>query len=134
MLNPLNQTVTTAENILNALGNASQQLQLSIENEAQKRRVAKEARQNYEALEADVVAETLMNANGKNAEARKAELDSALVKARTTGSLARAWSLMNATAYDAEDAKTGLDQATVQFSATKHASDLVAAMLRASVL
>ena len=134
MLNPLNQTVTTAENILNALGNASQQLQLSIENEAQKRRVAKEARQNYEALEADVVAETLMNANGKNAEARKAELDATLVKARTTGSLARAWSLMNATAYDAEDAKTGLDQATVQFSATKHASDLVAAMLRASVL
>ncbi len=132
--NPLTTAIVEAEELIDALREYADQLRLAIENEATKRRIAKEARQNYEALEAEVVAETLMNANGKNAEARKAELDAVLVKARATGNLARAWALMNATAYDAEDAKTGLEQAQTMFSACKHACDLKAMILRAASL
>ena len=123
--------IATAISIRDSLTTAVTQLNLAVENEAAKRRTAKELRQSYEEAEAEFVAETLPNCDAKNAEGRKAQLDAALIQARRSGTLARLWSQSTAAAYDAEDAKTGLDQCAKMFRATEAAAELTAAMLRA---
>ena len=124
--------VNSAIDIRDALNGNVQQLNLAVENEASKRRTAKELRQSYEEAEAEFVAETLPGCDAKNAEGRKAQLDAALVAARRDGPLAAKWAQMNAAAYDAEDAKVGLEQCSKTYRATEAAAELTAAMLRAA--
>lgn len=129
---PQNHTmIAAAVEIRDSLGAAVEQLNLALENEAAKRRTAKELRQMYDEAEAEFVAETLPACDAKNAEGRKAQMDAALVKARQTGPLARLWAQANAAAYDAEDAKVGLEQCSKTYRATEAAAELTAAMLRA---
>ena len=59
ILNPFAQMITDAADIRNALHTAVTDLELAIEAEATARRTAKEARESYEAAEAEFVAETL---------------------------------------------------------------------------
>jgi hypothetical protein len=124
--------VNSAIDIRDALNGNVQQLNLAVENEASKRRTAKELRTSYEEAEAEFVAETLPNCDAKNAEGRKAQLDAALVAARRDGTLANLWAQANAAAYDAEDAKVGLEQCSKTYRATEAAAELTAAMLRAA--
>jgi hypothetical protein len=124
--------IETAINIREALGSSVTQLGLAIENEAAKRRTAKELRQMYDEAEAEFVAEVLPTCDAKNAEGRKAQLDAALVAARRDGTLANLWAQANAAAYDAEDAKVGLEQCSKTYRATEAAAELTAAMLRAA--
>lgn len=124
--------VNSAIDIRDALNGNVQQLNLAVENEAAKRRTAKELRQSYEEAEAEFVAETLPGCDAKNAEGRKAQLDASLVAARRDGALADLWTMATAAAYDAEDAKVGLEQCSKTYRATEAAAELTAAMLRAA--
>ena len=125
------ETIISAASIRDALSDTVRDLNMAMENEAAKRRTAKELRQMYDEAEAEFVAETLPACDAKNAEGRKAQLDAALIQARRSGTLARLWSQSTAAAYDAENAKTGLDQCAKMFRATEAAAELTAAMLRA---
>ena len=131
ILNPFAELIASGMDIRNALHESVMQLNLAVENEAAKRRTAKELRQSYEEAEAEFVAETLPNCDAKNAEGRKAQLDAALVAARRDGPLAAKWAQANAAAYDAEDAKVGLDTCAKTFHATEAAANLTAAILNA---
>ena len=124
--------IASGIDIRNALHENVMQLNLAVENEAAKRRTAKELRQSYEEAEAEFVAETLPGCDAKNAEGRKAQLDAALVAARRDGALADLWTLATAAAYDAEDAKVGLDQCAKSFRGVEAAADLTAAILNAA--
>ena len=124
--------IASGIDIRNALHENVMQLNLAVENEAAKRRTAKELRQSYEEAEAEFVAETLPGCDAKNAEGRKAQLDAALVAARRDGPLANLWAQANAAAYDAEDAKVGLDQCAKSFRGVEAAADLTAAILNAA--
>jgi len=132
ILNPFAELIASGVEIRNALADSVQQLNLAVENEAAKRRTAKELRQMYEEAEAEFVAETLPACDAKNAEGRKAQLDAALVAARNNGPLSRLWAASTAAAYDADDAKVGLDQCAKTYRATEAAAELTAAMLRAA--
>ena len=124
--------IATALSIRDSLTTAVTSLNLAMENEADKRRTAKELRQMYDEAEAEFIAETLPACDAKNAEGRKAQLDAALVAARRDGPLANLWAQANAAAYDAEDAKVGLDQCAKSFRATEAAADLTTAILNAA--
>ena len=132
ILNPFAEIIASGLEIRNALAESVQQLNLAVENEAAKRRTAKELRTAYEEAEAEFVAETLPTCDAKNAEGRKAQLDAALVAARNNGVLSRLWAQANAAAYDADDAKVGLEQCAKTYRATEAAAELTAAMLRAA--
>ena len=123
--------IASGIDIRNALHENVTQLNLAVENEASKRRTAKELRTSYEEAEAEFVAETLPGCDAKNAEGRKAQLDAALVAARRDGALAAKWALANTAAYDAEDAKVGLEQCSKTYRATEAAAELTAAILNA---
>ena len=141
--NPLTALISSAEDIRTALLNAITNLELAIEAETMKRRIAKEAKEAYDAAEAEVEAEawtrdrSTVNGDGKatkpTMDQLKVIVPAELVKARQTGNLAKLWAMMNAAAYEAEDAKMALEQAAKRFRAVEAAADLTAAMLKAAV-
>ena len=126
----LASVIVDARNLNGALDDATQDLRMAIEADAKARRALKEMRQVYDDAEAEVSAEVLFNATGKNGETRKAELDAALVAARRNGVLARPWAMKLAAEQEADDAAIALKQAETQFSGVKHAADLVGNILR----
>ncbi len=130
MKSELGAVIVDARNLNGALDDATQDLRMAIEADAKARRAMKEMRQAYEDAEAEVSAEVLFNATGKNGETRKAELDAALVAARRNGTLARVWAMKLAAEQEADDAAVALKQAEAQFSGVKHAADLVGNILR----
>ena len=134
--------IETAINIREALGSSVTQLELAIENEAAKRRTAKEVREAYEADLAEWEAEawnrdrSVVNGDGKpkspTVDQIKTLVASERVAAQRTGSLAKSLAMSNAAAYDHEDAKAALEQCVKRFRATEAASDLTAAILNAA--
>ena len=134
--------IETAINIREALGSSVTQLELAIENEAAKRRTAKEAREAYEADLAEWEAEawnrdrSVVNGDGKpkspTVDQIKTLVASERVAAQRTGPLAKSLAMSNAAAYDHEDAKAALEQCVKRFRATEAASDLTAAILNAA--
>jgi hypothetical protein len=134
--------IETAINIREALGSSVTQLELAIENEAAKRRTAKEVREAYEADLAEWEAEawnrdrSVVNGDGKpkspTVDQIKTLVASERVAAQRTGPLAKSLAMSNAAAYDHEDAKAALEQCVKRFRATEAASDLTAAILNAA--
>ena len=134
--------IETATNIREALGSSVTQLELAIENEAAKRRTAKEVREAYEADLAEWEAEawnrdrSVVNGDGKpkspTVDQIKTLVASERVAAQRTGPLAKSLAMSNAAAYDHEDAKAALEQCVKRFRATEAASDLTAAILNAA--
>ena len=134
--------IETAINIREALGSSVTQLNLAIENEATKRRTAKEAREAYEADLAEWEAEawnrdrSVVNGDGKpkspTVDQIKTLVAAERVAAQRTGPLAKSLAMSNAAAYDHEDAKAALEQCAKRFRATEAASDLTAAILNAA--
>ena len=124
--------VQEAGAVRSSLMEAMGDLTLAMENDMQAREAARNAKQNYEDGELEVAADALVNATGKNAETRKAEVDLILVRARQQGgALFALWhNSLNAT-YAAQDTSMALEQAKARFTAVKHATDLTAAMLNA---
>jgi len=134
--------IETAINIREALGSSVTQLELAIENEAAKRRTAKEVREAYEADLAEWEAEawnrdrSVVNGDGKpkspTVDQIKTLVASERVAAQRTGPLAKSLAISNAAAYDHEDARAALEQCVKRFRATEAASDLTAAILNAA--
>jgi len=134
--------VNSAIDIRDALNGSVQQLNLAIENEATKRRTAKEVREAYEADLAEWEAEawnrdrSVVNGDGKpkspTVDQIKTLVASERVAAQRTGPLAKSLAMSNAAAYDHEDAKAALEQCVKRFRATEAASDLTAAILNAA--
>lgn len=141
-INPLNALLNSAESIREALGESIDNLELAIEKEATARRVAKETRENYDAIVAEWDAEAMnrdrsvTNGDGKpkspTVDQIKALVAAERVVAQRQGVLAKPLAMMNAAGYDHEDAKMALEQASKRFRATEAAADLTAAMLRAA--
>ena len=131
-INPLTGLLDVASGVFSALGEAVTNLELALEADVSARRTAREAKDAYQDSESEFAAEALFAANGKNAEQRKAEVDVALVKARTSGPLAYRWQQMNAARNDADNAAMTLEQCSKRFRATEAAADLTAAMLKAA--
>ena len=132
ILNPFAEIIASGLDIRTALADSVRQLNLALENDATKRRTAKELRQMYEEAEAEFIAEALPACDAKNAEGRKAQLDAMLVKARNDGPLSQLWAAANAATYDADDAKVGLEQCAKTYRATEAAAELTAAILHAA--
>lgn len=130
-LTPLRTALANANDLVGALSEATNQVELAIENEAATRRTAKELAQTYDDAECEFLADTPID--GKNADARKLAQDALLAKARRAGPLAGAWARKNAAQYAYDDARMALDQAERRFSATKAACALTEAILKASV-
>lgn len=134
--------IETAISIREALGSSVTQLELAIENEATKRRTAKEAREAYEADLAEWEAEawnrdrSVVNGDGKakfpTVDQIKTLVASEQVAAQRTGVLAKSLAMANAAAYDHEEAKAALEQCAKRFRATEAAADLTAAILNAA--
>lgn len=127
----LAQTVVEAEDILNALHMAADNLAGAMARESVIAGYKRETETFYADAEAEFAFEAMMSIEGKNAEIRKAGLDAALVAARTTGPLAESWRMKLAQADAYAQARNALDMAQVRYGATKHAADLKAAILRA---
>ena len=132
--------INDAHNLNGALDDATSDLRLALEADAKARRTAKEAKGNYDAVEAEWEAEawakdrSILNGDGKTAkptvDAIKTAVAAEKVKAQREGMLAKPWAMLNAATYEAEDAAMALKQAEVQFSGVKHAADLVGNILR----
>ena len=137
----LGSVIVDARSINSALADATQDLRLAIELNAKARRVADEAKANYEAIEAEWEAEawakdrSIPNGDGKTAkptvDAIKAAIAAEKVKAQRQGVLAKPWAMLNAATYEAKDAAMALEQAEAQFSGVKYAANFVGEILRA---
>lgn len=129
----LNYAVKEAEEILSALGSATGNLEIALETETQTRQTMRTLKELYESAEAEVTSLALVDGriDGKNAEVRKAQLDALLVYERSSGTLAALWRSRNEAIDAYDNAKMSLDQCSARYSATKHAADLKAQILRA---
>lgn len=114
-----------------AVGETAGRLEAAMLKESDAKRSAVEAKQAYTDAEAETRYEAIINANGKNAEARSAEVDRALIQARNAGALAADWRRLNAAQRDHDAAKMALEQAVVAHKATCIVAELQSAMLRA---
>jgi hypothetical protein len=139
ILNPFKALIDSGIEIRDALAKSVTQLELATEAEFGARKIAKEAREAYEAAEAEFLAEAMLidgsgNGDGKKitVDQRKAQVEAALVNARAKGDLVAVWALRNASQWDWEEKKVALDQCSARFAATRSASELTAAMLRAA--
>ena len=136
----LGSVIVDARNLNGALDDATQDLRMALEADAKARRTMKEAKANYDAIEAEWEAEawakdrSVTNGDGKAAkptvDAIKTAVAAEKVKAQREGVLAKPWAMLSAATYEAEDAAMALKQAEVQFSGVKHASDLIGNILR----
>lgn len=131
-LSVVDALINEGRKISGAVYENARNLELAQDNECQCRRVAAEAKQAYQDAEAEVLAVAMLNADGKNAEQRKAQVDLVLIRSRQTGELALPYAVMVAADYQWQDAKMALEQAIARFSAVRHVADLHAQMLRAA--
>lgn len=131
MFDVLEHYIEEARDTRSKIVQSAYDLSLALEREAQARRIAGEAKRDYEALESEVSAEAMFAADAKNAEGRKAQVDVALVRSRQSGVLAQPYARMVAADYEAQDAKMALEQMAKHFKAIEIAADLSASILRA---
>lgn len=128
----LNNMIRTAEQIRDSLPVLARDLELAMERESLTRAAYVTAKRDYEDAEAEIAFELVHTADGRNAEARKAQVDIGLIRARADGALRTLWGRMLAAQADADAAKLACDQMARRFRATEAAADLTAAMLKAA--
>lgn len=129
---PFAALVNDAIEIRDNLLQSADDLAYALDLEQQTRRTAKEQRDAYEAVEAELVAEVYVTATGKNAETRKAEVDAAKVAAQRVGVLAKPLALRNAADADADEARSAREQMEARYKALRSAAELTAAILNVS--
>ena len=119
-----------ADSVRTQLTAAVRDLELAMERESITRRANVNAKQDYGDAEAEIQFELVHTVEGKNAEARKAQVDVGLIRARNEGALRKEWARMLAAQAEADDAKLALDQATRRYRAVEAVAELTTAMLR----
>lgn len=118
-----------AESVRNSLQSAVRDLELAMERDSIARRAYADAKLAYGDNEAEIQFELVHTSDGKNAEARKAQVDVGLIRARNDGALRNEWRRMNVAQTEADDAKLALDQATRRYRAIEAVAELTTAML-----
>jgi len=137
--NPLNPTIDEAEDLFDALKSAVDRLEAAINTEAVMRARAKDAE---ESLSADVdevlLGEILLKegafALAPSSKAYELAMKARVASLRTSEQFAGQYIAAKRARTEADNAKSELDQAQAAFSAVKHAADLKAMILRASVM
>lgn len=137
-------TIHEGENIINALIAAAAELAAAIETETVVRRMLKEAEVDMSSAESEIIAEATVEAQAKEgplagiavtSKAYSHALEVLLSKHRNNGhELGAIWQQVQRLRNDADNASIAREQAAVKFSATKHAADLKAAIIRAMAL
>lgn len=137
-MNPLQNMIAESENMINSLGNIAFNFEDAIQRKQQAVKAYGEAKEQYEAAEADFVfSMTFGNsqyAGCKNAEQREAAKDHLLIQARQTGQLANAWRFVQRMKNELDNAEVSYAQAETRFKAVRVAAELRAQMLRAATI
>lgn len=123
--------VDDADSVKAQLFAAERDLALAMERELTSRQMYAGLKQSYQDAEAEIAFELQMNADGKNAEQRKAQVDIGLIRARNEGPLTGAWRRMIGAQNEADAAKLALDQMARRYRAIETVADLTTAQLRA---
>lgn len=123
--------VDDADSVKAQLFAAERDLALAMERELTSRQMYAGLKQSYQDAEAEIAFELQMNADGKNAEQRKAQVDIGLIRSRNDGALRSLWGRMVNAQYDAESAKVALEQMLRRYRAVEAAAELTTAMLHA---
>ena len=132
-------TIKEGEDIITALHNAAAELCTAIESDVTIRRMLKEAENDLASLEAEIVTDANIEAQGKEgplagiattSKAYSYALDN-LLSTHRNGSAGRQVQDLR---IQADNASIAAQQAQVKFSAVKHAADLKAAIIRAIAL
>ena len=143
ILNPLNPTLDEAEQLLEELRRAADRLTDALEMEAVARARAKDAAETLDAavndvLLSDILLADTMKEGALAGIAKTSKAYDIAVSARRaalcSGQLAHLYTDAARLRTDADSAGIALARAQTQFSAVKHACDLKAMILRASVL
>ena len=137
-------TIQEGEDIITALHTAAADLCNAVESETVLRRMLKEAEADLTAAEGEMVTEANIAAQGKEgplsgiattSKAYTYALESLLANARNNGhAVGGAYRQVQRLRVDADNAAVAKEQASIRFSATKHAADLKAAIIRAIAL
>ena len=131
MIDVTDRLIQEAQRIAATLDSTATALEQAMSAEADAKRTAIEAKQVYEGAESESRYDAMLNANGSNAETRKAAVDRALIAARNSGELAQVWRYMLAAQGSHDAAKLALETAIVRHKATCAVAELQSAMLRA---
>lgn len=131
MIDVTGRLIEEAQRIASNVDATATALENAMRAEADAKRTGIEAKQAYEDAEAESRYEAMLNANGSNAEIRKAGVERTLMAARNGGELAGTWRYMLAAQGHHETARVALDMAIMRYKATCIVADLQAAMLRA---
>ena len=140
MNSPITEYLEDAQGMVHHLGTAASRLEEAIPAARITRQRAKDACDALTAAEAEIAAELAMRAMAKegplaglaaSSKAYQYAMDDQLAKARAGTLRDLAWSASKAQAQ-AEAAAIELEQAQARFSATRHAADLLGAMLHAT--
>ena len=136
--NPLQESITRAEGLLDRIGHTCDQYEFAIEQRQSALDAYRESKESYEQAEGETIFDIMFEDDrysaAKNADARKAVLDVCLIEARTKGRLASAWRAMSHAKTALDNAEMAFAQMDARFKAVRVAADLSASMLRASTL
>ena len=131
MIDVTDRLIQEAQRIAATLDSTATALEQAMSAEADAKGAMLAAKQAHADSEAEIRFDAVTNANGKNAEARAAEVDRALIAARNGGALAGTWQLLNTAQRHHDAAKLALETAIVRHKATCAVAELQSAMLRA---
>lgn len=139
MQNPLNPLIDEAEDILGALKSAVDRLEQAINTESIMRARAKDAEESLnvdidEALMGEIVLKEGTFSLAPSSDAYKLAMKVRAASLRTSEQFAGQYIAAKRARTEADNARSEMEQAQAAFSAVKHAADLKAMILRASVL
>jgi len=126
MNNPL---VEEAAGIRQDMKECLRALEVEVIHDVAARRTVAVAKQAYQDAEAQAMFGIVINADGKNAEIRKAQIDAALMDARNDV-LRATWAEYQAAIEVAESAKAALEMDARHFRALESMAELISASLR----
>ena len=137
--NPLNPTIEEAEDLIDALKASVDRLERAISTESVMRARAKDAEESLSVDIDEVLLGEIMLKEGAfslapSSDAYKLAMKARAASLRTSEQFAGQYIAAKRARTEADNARSELDQAQAAFSAVKHASDLKAMILRASVM
>src|SRR5690606_37825592 len=119
------------ERMRESLINSARDVRLAIERKHLCVRAAKAAERDYQAAEAEFLAELRFEdeyVRAKTVAEREVVRDAALAKARREGDLASAWAAMLAAQAESDDAQMAYSQCEAEFRAAKAAAEITTGM------
>jgi hypothetical protein len=131
MIDVTGRLIDEAQRIAANVDSTAVALEQAMRAEADAKGTMLAAKQAYSDAESEARYDAMINADGRNAEARAAQVDRALIAARNGGELAGAWRQMTGAQRSHDAARLNLETATMRHKATCTVADLQAAMLRA---